>query len=289
MTAGDVSVVVPNRDGAGLIGRCVEAALAAGAREVVVVDDGSTDGSPDEAAAAGARVLRSPGRGFSAAVNHGVAESDGAFALILNSDCFVDVDALGLLARALDEDPGLALCGAALDEADGTPSRSHGHPVTLALVLRQTAGLGSPAPPPVRTSGVQDASFVPLACALVRREAWDAVGGLDERYAFYFEDYDLCWRLQAAGRRLGVCWDAHAVHVGGGSSSQRDPQGWFRQYHESRALYLRKRYPRLWPLYAAAWVPSALAHAAVWRVRRSPGARAWARAYLSSAWAGLRR
>ena len=39
---------------------------------------------------------------------------------------------------------------------------------------------------------------MPLACALVRRSAYDAVGGLDERYVFYFEDYDLCWRLAAA-------------------------------------------------------------------------------------------
>jgi N-acetylglucosaminyl-diphospho-decaprenol L-rhamnosyltransferase len=288
-SAHDVSVVVPNRDGAGLVGRCATAALASGVGEVVVVDDGSTDGSPAEAATAGARVLRSPGRGFSAAVNHGVAASSGRFALVLNSDCFLEPDAPSLLARALDDDPLLGLCGAALDEPDGSPSRSHGHLLTLALVLRQTLGAGSPAPPPSRASGVQRVSFVPLACVLVRREAWDEIGGLDERYPFYFEDHDVCWRLQAAGWNLGVCWDAHALHVGGGSSARREPQRWFRQYHESRALYLRKRYPRLWPLYAAAWVPSALAHAAVWRVRRSPDARAWARAYAASALAGLGR
>jgi GT2 family glycosyltransferase len=288
-TAADVSVVVPNKNGAGLIGRCVTAARVAGAREVVVVDDGSADRSADEASAAGARVLTSPGRGFSAAVNHGAAKSDGELVLVLNSDCFLAPDAVGLLARALAEEPRLALCGAALDEADGTPSRSHGHLVTLRLALRQAVGLGSPESPPNRVSGVQDTGFVPLACALARREAWDAIGGLDERYAFYFEDHDVCRRLQAAGWRIGVCWDAHAIHVGGGSSSQRDPQGWFRQYHESRALYLRKHYPRLWPLYAAAWVPSAYAHAAVWRLRRSSDARAWAHAYVSSAWAGLGR
>jgi hypothetical protein len=289
VTAADVSVVVPNKDGAGLVGRCVTAALAAGVAEVVVVDDGSTDASREEAAAAGARVLQSPGRGFSAAVNHGVTASTGEFALVLNSDCFLENDAAGLLARALEEDPRLGLCGAALDEADGRPSRSHGRLLTLALALRQTVGAGSPPVPRRRGAGVERVPFIPLACALARRNAWDEIGGLDERYPFYFEDHDVCWRLQAAGWHVGVCWDAHALHVGGGSSARRDPQRWFRQYHESRALYLRKRYPRLWPLYAAAWVPSAYAHAAVWRLRRSPDARAWARAYVSSAWAGLGR
>jgi N-acetylglucosaminyl-diphospho-decaprenol L-rhamnosyltransferase len=287
-SAADVSVVVPNRDGAGLVGRCVTAARGSGVSDVVVVDDGSTDASPDEAAEAGARVLRSPGRGFSAAVNHGVAASSGRFALVLNSDCFLAPGAAALLAGALEDDPRLGLCGAALDEADGSPSRSHGHLLTLPLALRQVVGARAPAPPQQRGAGVERVSFVPLACALARRDAWDAIGGLDERYPFYFEDHDVCWRLQAGGWAIGVCWEARALHVGGGSSARRDPQRWFRQYHESRALYLRKRYPRAWALYAAAWIPSALVHAAVWRVRRTPDARAWARAYISSTFAGLR-
>jgi GT2 family glycosyltransferase len=282
-----VSAVVPNRNGAALVGRCVEAALAGGVDEVVVVDDGSTDDSLEEARAAGATVLTSAGRGFSAAVNTGVAASSGDLLLILNSDCYVEPDAVPRLAAALAGDPRLGAGAAALHDEGGEPAKSHGHELTLWRAVRAAASVASSSPP-AAGSGVQRVSFAPLACMLVSRGVWDAIGGLDERYPFYFEDYDFCRRLRRTGRELAVDWDARALHVGGGSSQQRDPQRWFRQFHESRALYLRKHYPRGWPLYAAVWVPSAAAHALLWLARRQPQSRLWARAYAQSAFAGLR-
>ena len=282
-----VSAVVPNRDGAGLVGRCVAAALAGGVAEVVVVDDGSTDDSPAEAERAGATVVRSAGRGFAAAVNAGVARASHDLLLILNSDCFVDPGALDHLVDALDADAALGLVAASLRNEQGRPERSHGRETTLGLAIRNT--ISPPAPLPSGETGVETAAFVPLACALARRSAWEAVHGLDERYGFYYEDYDVCWRLREAGSRVAVCWDAGAVHVGGGSSSAADPQGWFRRHNEGRMIYLRKRYPRGWLLYAAVWVPVALLRALTWLPRRGPGARRWARAYAGSAFAGLGR
>jgi N-acetylglucosaminyl-diphospho-decaprenol L-rhamnosyltransferase len=276
-----IRAVVPNRDGAAVIARCLEHLAAAGVDDVVVVDDGSHDGSPEQAAALGARVLRSPGAGFAAAVNHGAASTEGELLLVLNSDAFVDAETPRLLAEALEG--GFALCGAALEDEAGNRARAFGRDITLAHALRNAVSLHPP-PPPER-GGIQEVEFVPLACVLVRRDAWEAVRGLDERYRFYFEDYDLCWRLRQAGHRLAVRWDARAVHVGGGSSRARGPHPWFRQFNESRLRYLRKRYPRRWPLYLAVWAPSALAHAGLWLAR---GDRAWARAYVESALAGLR-
>lgn len=283
-----ISVVVPNKDGINLVGRCVSAAFTAGAAEVLVVDDGSTDSSPQEATAAGARVLQSGGSGFSAAVNTGAAAAVHDFLLVLNSDCFLEPSSLRLLAETLREARGLGACGGALVEESGTPTRSHGHELTLWLALRTALSLTPPSPPDTG-EGVQPASFLPLACVLVRRSAWEQVGGLDEHYHFYFEDQDFCWRMRTTGWGLAVNWEARAVHVGGGSSQRRDPQHWFRQYHESRGRYLRKRYPRLWLLYAAAWIPSALLHALVWFLRRRPESRRWARAYIASAFSVLRR
>jgi len=276
-----VSAVVPNRDGAAVIRRCLEHLAGAGIDNVVVVDDGSTDGSPEQAASLGARVLRSPGAGFAAAVNHGAASTDGELFLVLNSDAFVRPETPGLLADALGA--GLAVCAAALEDEGGNRSRTFGRDLTLGHAVRNA--LSIPPPPPAELSGLQEVEFVPLACALVRREAWDAVGGLDERYGFYFEDFDLCWRLRAAGYRVAVRWDARGVHLEGGSSRARGPHPWFRQFHESRLRYLRKRYPRGWPLYLAVWAPSAVVHAGLWLAR---GDRAWATAYLQSALAGLR-
>jgi N-acetylglucosaminyl-diphospho-decaprenol L-rhamnosyltransferase len=281
-TSTPVAVVVPNLNGAGLVGRCVRAALAAGAAEVVVVDDGSDDDSPDEARAAGARVFSSRGKGFAAAVNDGVAGVQTTCVLVLNSDCFVDPGAVEALAEAIDANERIAICGANLREADGSPSRSYGRNVTLETAIRSSFGLRTPPPPELPRTGTHAVPFVPLACAIVRREAWEELGGLDERYAFYFEDYDFCWRVSRAGWIVAVSLEATALHFGGGSSSRRDPQRWFRQYNESRARYLRKRYPRGWLAFVAAWVPVAAARAVAWRIRGGETGRAWAASYVQS-------
>jgi GT2 family glycosyltransferase len=281
-------VVVPNRDGAGLVGRCVEAALAAGADEVVVVDDGSTDASAAEAAAAGARVVPAQGRGFAAAVNTGVRETAGESVLVLNSDCFLEPDALRELGGALADDPSLGAVGAGLVEPDGEPSRSHGRLMTPLLAVRSDVML-KPPPPPNGTTGTEPVSFLPLACALVRRADWEAIGGLDESFPFYYEDQDFCLRLQRAGRRLAVRWDARAVHVGGGSSTRNDPQRWVPQFYASRAHYLRKHFGLRARLHGVLWSAIALLMSGSWLVRRSPEARRWARAYAKAATAGWKR
>jgi GT2 family glycosyltransferase len=287
-----IAAVVPNRDGGALLERCLDALAAADAvEEIIVVDDGSSDGSPERAAERPrVRVVPSPGSGFADAVNAGVAVAKSDWLLVLNNDCFVAPDTAVRLREALERDPGLGVCAAALVREDGSRAKTFDRQLTMYRALREAASLQLPRL--AGGDGIASVPFVPLACALVRSEAWNSVGGLDTRYRFYFEDHDLCWRLARAGWRLAVDWDARAVHLEGGSSRQRDPQRWFVQFHDSRLRYLRKRYPRSWVVYAAVWVPSALAHAALWLVRCFRGDRgaalAWARAYARAAFAGLR-
>jgi hypothetical protein len=252
-----VAAVIPNLNGAGFIGDCIEAARRAGIETVVVVDDGSTDASPTEADAAGATVIRSTGRGFAAAVATGVGSTDTPYFLVLNSDCFLDADAVTLLAAALDVRPELALAGAGLRGVDGAPAKSHGALLGLGNTVRALLTGRSGRGVARLDSGLQDCEFVPLACVLARRTAWEAVGGIDTGYVFYFEDYDLCWRLRRAGRRIAVCWDAGAVHVGGASSHGADQRPWLRQYYAGLARYLRKRYPVTWVAFPAVWLPYA--------------------------------
>ena len=279
-----VSVVIPNKNGAGVLERCLDALVAAeGVGEVILVDDGSSDGSDERAETrGGVLVLRSPGRGFSAAVNHGVALAGSDLVLLLNSDAFVRPDTIARLTEAVAGRPRLGLCAAGLVSEDGRRSKSRDRALTLWRALREAASLHFP--PLDERGGLEPAAFVPLACALVRVDAWREVGGLDERFRFYYEDHDLCWRLGLAGWEIAVLWEAEAVHVGGASSVAADPSRWFLQYHESRVRYLRKRYPRLWPLYSVVWLVNALVHAGVWLMRAavrhdSTGLR-WARSYL---------
>jgi N-acetylglucosaminyl-diphospho-decaprenol L-rhamnosyltransferase len=281
-----VAAIIPNKDGGQLIERCLDALeRASGVDEIVVVDDGSSDGTPERAAARGVGVLRSDGSGFAAALNHGVAATGAEYVLVLNSDAFVEPDTVALLTAALDAEPRLALCGAGLVDESGGRAKSHGDLLTLRRALE--IALAVPGSQPPETPGAQLVEFVPLACVLVRRSALAAVGGLDESFPFYFEDYDLCWRLQAAGWLAAVQWDARAVHVGGGSSSARHPAAWLPVYHAGRVRYLRRRYPRGWLSFAVLWAPNAVAHAVLWEGRaalareaKSRGrAREWANAY----------
>jgi GT2 family glycosyltransferase len=258
----EIAAVIPNRNGAGFVGTSVEAARCAGITDVVVVDDGSSDGSATEATEAGATVVAARGRGFAEAVAQGLASTIAPFVLILNSDCFLDADAPEQLAAALADDERLALVGAGMRTPDGGESKSHGPLIGLGDALRALLTGRSGRSSSRAGVGVQGCDFVPLACALVRRAAWDSVGGIDSGYFFYFEDYDLCWRLGTAGWRIAVCWDAGAVHVGGASSSARESRPWVRQYYVSLSRYLRKRYRTGWLAFAAVWVPYALVQTA---------------------------
>jgi hypothetical protein len=241
-------------------------AAALGVDEVVVADEGSTDGSADAVAGRSlVRVVQSPGRGFAVAANAGIAAARGDRLLLVNSDAFVRADTVESLARRLDEDPRLALCGSALVDETGARAKTHSYGFTLGRALLDALGVR----PPLRQEGrgLEPVEAVFPTCALARREAVEEVGGFDERFLFYYEDQDLCRRLALAGWRQAVDWDAEAVHVGGGSTSGRAPQRWFRQYHASRLVYLRKHYPRGWRLYAALWALKASVHALAWSVR----------------------
>jgi len=289
-----VSVVIPHRNSGRLLERCV-AALAAAREvdEVVVADEHSMDGSIERAALVGdVRIVQSPAPGFAAAMNAGIAAARGEMLLLLNSDAFVRPDTVERLRARLDEEPLLALCGAALVDESGERSKTHSHLLTLRRSLLDALGFR----PPLRQegSGLERAEAVFPTCALARREALEQVGGFDERFPFYYEDMDLCRRFAAAGWQLAIDWDAEAVHLGGGSTSQHAPQRWFQQFHRSRLLYLQKHYPRGWRLYSVLWALKALVHMLAWTARAggrrlradAPGAvlaQQWASAFRHSA------
>jgi GT2 family glycosyltransferase len=264
-----VSAVIPHRNSGELLGRCLDALAAArSVDEVIVADEASTDGSAEAAARrSGVRVIQSPGKGFAIAMNAGIEAAQGEWLLLANSDSFVRPDTVERLLRRLEENPRLALCGAALVDDDARRTKTHHYVFTLRRALVDALGIRPPLSQ--EGSGLERVEAVFPTCALARRAAVDGVGGFDERFLFYYEDMDLSRRLARAGWEQAVDWDAEAVHVGGGSTSSGRPQRWFRQYHASRLLYLRKHYPRGWVLYIALWAPKALAHSLAWRVRAS--------------------
>jgi GT2 family glycosyltransferase len=290
-----VSAVIPHRNSGVLLEQCVEALLAAsGVDEIVVADESSTDGSVERVAGKPrVRIVTSVRRGFAAAMNVGIEAASGERLLLLNSDAFVRPDTVERLDRRLDEVPRLALCGAALFNPDGTRSKTHTFRFTFWRAIADTLNIRPPIAQVGR--GLEVTHAVLPTCALARREALEEIGYFDERFLLYYEDLDVSQRLARAGWLQAIDWDAEATHVSGGSTSVGARQRWFAQYHRSRAIYMRKHYPRGWALYAVLWAVKASTHAVVWslRARRrrrrgdAPGAelaREWAAAFRQSIW-----
>jgi GT2 family glycosyltransferase len=298
MPGANVSAVIPTFNGGPLLERCLDALAAAEVEEVIVLDGGSTDGSPERAAGREAvRALALPGTSVQSRINRGVAEARSEAVILLNDDAFVDPETPRRLAAVFEQRARVALVGASLRWADGSAQRSAGRYRTLwnetltTLLGRRLAGIfvagGLPSRKP---AGVDEVGWLPLCCAAVRRSAFLDMGGFDERYSFYYDDHDFCRRVVEDGWEIAIRWDAGAVHVGGGATSARNPFGWFARYQENRFRYLRKWYPRAWRAFAPVWAARAWMHVAAWRLRAllcglrhdpdgERAAREWARVF----------
>ncbi len=238
--------VVPCWNGARWLPACL-ASLAAQTRPfdaVVVVDNGSSDGSAAVAADLGAIVVALPeNRGFAAAANRGIAAGEGAGAVALvNTDVELAADWHARLLARLEGDAGVAAVASKMVSlADPAVLDDTGDFLRRDGVCEQR-GRGR------RDDGRWDvAGEVFSACAgaaLYRRDAVLAVGGFDERLFSYLEDVDLGLRLRLAGWRAAY-EPAVARHAGGGSAGQlaRPVSGWVAR---NTLLLVAKAFPARW-------------------------------------------
>jgi N-acetylglucosaminyl-diphospho-decaprenol L-rhamnosyltransferase len=234
---------------------CVRSVLAdssAGEVELVVVDNGSDDGSVEALrnAVPGARVIVSPGNvGYARAANQGIAATRAPVVAVLNPDLTMEPGTAKAMLARFDEEPALGACGPRIHNLDGSdyPSARRSPTVPLA-VAHGTLGLWWPTNPftaryreldadPAQSRSVD---WVSGAAVWLRRGALDAVGGWDERYFMYMEDVDLCWRLRRAG--FDVAYEPAGVvtHVQGASTS-RSPYRMLVQHHRSAWRFARRR------------------------------------------------
>ena len=259
-----VSVLIVSLDTKEYLARCLEA-LTRGAdaitTEIIVVDNGSTDGTQRLVAERfpTVQVIQSASNvGFGAANNRGARTARGRALLLLNSDCDLRPGALPRMAAELARDSAVGAVFPRLVNADGTLQPSiHGGLPSLAGLVGDVFFLSALRHRVYRTrvlnrwllrserrrhAASRDVAWGGAACMLIRREAWDAVGGFDERFFMYWEDVDLCKRLREAGHRLRYIPDAVAVHHWGKSTAQR-PASMLREAYRSRVSYFDKHGP----------------------------------------------
>jgi N-acetylglucosaminyl-diphospho-decaprenol L-rhamnosyltransferase len=240
---------------------CVASLLGEGVETVVVADNGSTDGSEAALSARYPDVKWAPtgsNLGYGAAADLGAAMCDSTYLLICNPDVVVESGSVAILRRFLEARPQVAVVGPRIVDRTGAlyPSARRFPDLVEALghgFLGQFWP-GNPFSRRYRMSDWDHASarqvdWVSGACFLVRRTAWEAVGGFDRAYFMYLEDVDLCWRLGRTG--WGVAYEptAHVVHVQG-VSADRHPYRMLLAHHVSMWRFARRSTPpgRRWAL-----------------------------------------
>ncbi|HEY9388221.1 MAG TPA: glycosyltransferase family 2 protein, partial [Mycobacteriales bacterium] len=219
--------------------------------DVVLADNGSTDGAPERAAGRPeVTLLRTGGNvGYGLAANLGAAKASGQWLVVANPDVTWTPGSLDTMLVVAARWPRAGALGPAIHTPDGAlypsaralPSLGRGIGHALAgwwwpsnpwtAAYRQERG----AP----REGV--AGWLSGSCLLLRRAAFDAVGGFDPSYFMYFEDLDLCERIGRAGW-LNVYAPSAVITHEGAHATRRSRTAMVQAHHRSAYLYLSRRY-----------------------------------------------
>lgn len=280
----DVSIIVVSFNTRDILRECL-ASIAAEIRtfhaEVFVVDNNSSDGSPDmvEHEFPEVRLIRSPSNlGFGAANNVALRQARGRFFVLLNSDAFFAPGALATALTHMEQTPTCALGGCRLIGRDGSwqPSSRCFHSVLGDAVV--LTGLAARFPKSrffgrfdrtwANESKPSKVDWVPGAFSIIRPEALRAVGLFDPAFFLYYEEVDLCLRLKRAGLDVWYWPDIVVTHIGGESSRQLKTLAFSPHAAQvvlwrmrSTLLYFRKHHG--FRVHAARWLEKGL-YLAVW-------------------------
>jgi GT2 family glycosyltransferase len=210
--------------------RSLKAELAGKPSEMIVVDNGSTDGSPAAIRAAFPEVVlieNAQNRGFGTANNQAMRAAGGEFFLLLNSDAFPTPGAVAAMLRCMDEHPDAGVVGPKLLNADGStqrscfkfpsPLRAWLENLWIPRLVPSTWAWGDWRRWPHDQQRMVD--FVIGACMLVRRRVFEQTGGFDETFFMYAEETDWQKRIHHAGGRIWFTPTAQVTHLGGASGA----------------------------------------------------------------------
>jgi N-acetylglucosaminyl-diphospho-decaprenol L-rhamnosyltransferase len=250
------AAVVVNYEAGALLTTCLRSLFAdtsAGEPEVIVVDNGSRDGSVAALVreVPNVRVLESEANlGYAGGVNRGVAATQAPVVAVLNADVeVVPGTAAALLAR-FDAEADLAAVGPVIRNPDGTQYPSaRTDPSPTDAVGHALFGLARPSNHFTRRyrqldvdpARPRDVDWVSGAAIWLRRSALQSVAGWDEHYFMYMEDIDLCWRLRRLGWRVAYEPGGAVTHVQA-VSTDRHPYRMIVRHHRSAFRFEAKRW-----------------------------------------------
>lgn len=221
---------------------------------VIVVDNGSTDGTPsmvEEEYPDVNLVKNSSNRGFAAANNQAFQSSASRYVLMLNADTILQSGALDNLIRFLDQHPEVWAAGPSMRNGDMSLQRTGVRFPSNWNILVETFFLDRMFPrsrvfgrhrelyeDPMRSRKVD---YLQGSCLMFRSEVFNRIGYLDEEYFMYFEETDFCYRIQKAGGATWCVPDANVVHFGGNRVGHYDEKRLV-YYHQGLLRFYRKHY-----------------------------------------------
>jgi GT2 family glycosyltransferase len=230
-----ISIIIVSWNARHHLWNCLESIRETGGslvRQVIVVDNASTDGSPEMVSELFPEVTLirlSENLGFARANNLGLKRASGNYLALVNSDVIVHKECFARLVEFLENHHEVGLVGPKILGADGQLQRTCRQLPTLWNTLCRTLVLDSLFPNHPWFSGREmrhwnhenqaDVEVLSGCFWLARREAVEKVGGLDERFFFYAEDVDWCKRFHDTNWKVVFVPQATATHFGGGSSS----------------------------------------------------------------------
>jgi len=232
-----------------------------GELEAVVIDNSSSDGSPEaiEEEFPQVKLIRnSRNRGFAAGCNQGIRATDGDVLLLLNSDTLLVDQSLDVMLDFMNRNPDVGIAGGAMIEPNGKPQPSCQPFPSYQNILFSKKSL-------LTTIGgfkhkfdeyrrvpdaVTDVDAVAGGFLFTRREVLHDVGLLDERFFFYVEDLDFAKRVSQKGWRVVYVPQVKAIHMGGESTS-KNPAKCYWWHHKSLLKYFTKHHRKNWPMNAA--------------------------------------
>ena len=255
-----ISVAVVNWNGGEYLPRCLASIYEQGVDlEVILVDNASTDGSEKKAKELFPQIklIQMGGnKGYSAGCNAGVKEAQGEFILLLNPDVILLPKCLPRLLAFAKANPQAGVVAPKLLNPEGSLQPSiRGFPYPLSLLLLPLSYL-FPGNKLISSYRMTYFSYEEIAevdqpmssCLLVRKSAYEEVGGMDESFPLYFNDVDFLYRMKKKGWKVFFLPQAKAVHFLGGSTSLLPNLKRLFLSHKGLIDFYRKHFPLYLPL-----------------------------------------
>jgi GT2 family glycosyltransferase len=253
----DLAIIIVSWNCKGYLADCLRSIYADGSEfslAIIVVDNNSNDGTLEmlrEDFPQVHLISNSENRGFAAACNLGMKFSRSRFVLLLNPDTVVRPGAFDSMIRFMDDHGDAWAIGPTILNGDG--SRQHSgmrfptnwnilvEALFLDRLFPQTRLFGGHKELYERPECSREVDYLQGSCLMVRSDAIECVGGLDERFFMYFEETDWCRRMKKAGGTIRYCPSATIVHFGGNQIGHFDERRLV-HYHRSLLRFYQKHY-----------------------------------------------